>query len=245
MKVKEIFALFIGAAIFFAGCFSPYLYGDDHVIRERTLSYRGHTSPKEIYEVWIGENKAYQKSGSFITIFRTDLGKKWTLSPKFNKYLEEPLNIPAVTTKNKKRMQEIGWRYKPEYDWIVKETKKNQKITDKECRYIVLQGDADYAEEVHELWITEDVPIDIKRYYEMYLKYTLDKNELNLYKVLPELKNSFPIRNIRTSEAAIAPTMISEYKAVKIETAAPPPGLYDIPTGFQRADSKAGLVRSE
>lgn len=221
------------------------LAADDHVVEERSRTYMGRTIPPRQAEIWIGEASYCYKSRTFIHITRYDLKKKYTINLGNKKYMEEPLeepSTPAPPEKKVVRIQELGFeRITPVYDWIVKKTDEEKVIEGKKCRLIILDGDADYAEEKRELWLTRDVPIDIARYFERIVKPGLDEEWRKVYEAHPELRDSFILESITTTEGPIAPTIVWEQRVKTIEAADPPEGIYAVPEGFTRVETRDEL----
>lgn len=210
---------------------------DDHIVQEQSRTYMGRTSPPRPSEAWIAADKINIKDGAVMIITRYDLNKRWTIVIPSKKYIEEDLAVPAefkVPDEKPFRIQEYGFNYEPSYDWTIENKTPAETIDGRRCRKIVARGDADYAEEVREMWLTEDVPIDIKRAYEMLTKPNLDAGWLKIYETTPALKNGFVVKSVTTSEHPIAPTMVLVTKLTKVEIAPPPPGIYEVPAEMQK-----------
>ena len=122
------------------------------------------------------------------------------------------------------RIQEAGWSYVPEYDWTLRDTGEEKVIDGRTCRRLVLDGDADYAEEIREYWISRDVPVDIDRYYRLLTKRELRGQLLALYETTPLLRQGFIVESRTTTENPIAPTMVWTGQVTKLEKADPPAG---------------------
>lgn len=219
-----------------------FLAADDHIVEESTRTYMGRTIPPMTSEIWVGENKMCYKGRSFNYIYRYDLKKRYTLNLRNKKYLEEPLEEPSQPEeKEKARIQTLGFDYSPVYDWIVKKTDEEKIIDGYNCRLFILEGDADYAEEKRELWITQDVPVDLDRYYEFVVKPGLNEEWIRIYEKNPELKHSVTLESQTITEHPIAPTMTWKSKITKIESVEPPEGLYELPEGFQKVETREEL----
>jgi hypothetical protein len=235
MKLRPLPILVLAVAAFAAS--SPgTLRADDHIVQEYSMIYMGRTSPPRPSEVWIAADKISIKDGAVMIITRYDLKKRWTIITRSKKYIEEDLAAPAgpkVPEEKPFRIQEYGFNYEPSYDWTIEKKTPTETIDGRKCRKIVARGDADYAEEVREMWLTEDVPIDIKRAHEMLTKPNLEAGWLKMYEKTPALKNGFVVKSVLTSENPIAPTMVTITKLTKVEIAPPPPGIYEVPAGMQ------------
>jgi hypothetical protein len=237
MKAKNVIGslMFMGAI---AGTLS--LMADDHIIREQTRTYAGNTSSPRRSEIWVGESKVYISSGNTVTIMRYDLKKYWTILPAQKRYFEEPLGAgsqPAAKELKPERIQTVGFGYQPEYDWIIRDPRRSEIVDGKHCRLVILEGVADYARELREIWVTRDTDVDGKRYFQQVLKPGLDPKLAAVYEKSPVLRNGSVVRSRTVTEPAIAPPGILESRIVNMEAAPPPAGIYDIPAGFRKASS--------
>ena len=216
---------------------------DDHVASELKRSYMGRTYPAQPSEVWLGADRTYVREGAVVVITRTDLGKRWVILPGRKKYLEEPLTAapekegPAAPV----RLQEYGFDYEPAYEWSFHETGETATVGGLRCRKYVARGDAEYAEEVREMWVAESPPIDAKAYFERVVKPGLDPAWLRIYQGHGPLKRGLVMRSVTTTEPAIAPTMMIEILVTKLETLPPPAGIYDLPGGLRKVTTRAEL----
>ena len=218
------------------------LRADDHVVQEFTRTYMGRTIPARTNETWIGEDKYYHKSGNFITITRYDLNKKWIIFPRQKRYLEEPIEKKISNEKEEpSRIQELGFNYQPEFDWIVRQTEDERIIDGKTCRCTIFEGDADYAEETREYWLTEDLPIDLERYHQVLIDPIEDKYWAAYYQAFPIEKYALPLETKIITENAIAPTMTWNFEMIRVETAEPPDNIYEIPEGYARVNTREEL----
>jgi hypothetical protein len=226
----------------FLAFLSPFLIADDHIVEERTRTYMGRTTPPTKTEMWIGENKRCYQGSSFTLIHRYDLKKRYIINLRNKKYMEEPIDeSPQPAEKEKPRIQTLGFDYMPVFNWIATKTDKDKVIDGLTCRLYILEGDADYAEEKRELWVAHDAPINLDRYYKLMVEPDLDKEWLKIYEKNPELKNSITLESQIITENAIAPTMTWNFKITKIESVEPPEGIYELPEGFQRVETREEL----
>jgi hypothetical protein len=245
MKTRRFIAL---PTVLFAALLASFpaaaALADDHVVQETTRTYMGRTTPPRTSEVWMGKDKVCIKEGAVIIILRHDLNKRWTVIVPRKKYLEEDLSVPVAQKPQEEkplRIQEYGFNYEPSYIWTIKKATETETLDGRKCLKIVAQGDAEYREEIREMWVTEDIPIDIVRYYDVVTKPNLDAQWLKIYEETPELKNGFVVKTISTSEPPIAPTIVMVTKLVNVETAAPPPGIYEVPEGMQKVKTREEL----
>ncbi len=217
--------------------------GDDHVVGELRRSYMGRTYPAQPSEVWLGAERTYVRDGAVVIITRPDLGKRWTVLPGRKKYLEEPLPAPVAKKPAEApvRLQEYGFDYEPRYEWSVRETAGTATVGGLPCRGYVVRGDAEYAEEVREMWVAETPPIDGKAYFERVVKPGLDPAWLKIYERHGPLRRGLVMKSVATIEPAIASTTVVEIVVTKVETSPPPPGIYDLPSGLRKVATLAEL----
>ncbi len=234
----------IGFFLVLLACLPAVAPADDHVVQELTRTYMGRTTPPRASEVWMGEDKVCYKEGVVVIILRYDLKKRWTIIVPQKKYLEEDLGAAAAPKPPETkpfRIQEYGFDYEPSYAWTVKKSEETETIDGRKCRKVVAQGDAEYSEEIREMWVTPDVPINFQRYYELVTKPNLDPQWLKIYEETPELKSGLVIKSVYTSEPPIAPTIVIVTKLVKAEIAPPPANIYEVPEGMQRVKTREEL----
>jgi hypothetical protein len=218
-------------------------WADDHVVSELRRSYMGRTFPVQPSEVWLGADRTYVRDGAVVIITRSDLAKRWIILPGRKKYLEEAWPVP-VEKKGPQapvRLQEYGFDYEPGYEWTVRETQETATFGGLPCRKYVVRGDAEYAEEVREMWVAESPPIDAKAYFERVVKPGLDPAWLKIYQNHTLLRRGLVMRSVTTAEPAIASTTVVEVLVTKLEDAPPPAGIYDLPGGLRKVATRAEL----
>lgn len=218
-------------------------WADDHFVSEVRRSYMGRTSPPQPSEVWVGGDGVYVRNGSVVVISRYDLKKKWTILPGRKKYLEEPLTPSPSRGEPARpvRIQEYGFDYEPFFEWTVLDTAETATISGLSCRKMVARGDAEYAEDVREMWVTAEAPVDVKAYFEKVIKPNLDGPWSKIYESRGNLRNGLIMKSRTTTEPAIAPTIVTEMSVLKVEKAAPPARIYEIPEGFEKVATRADL----
>jgi hypothetical protein len=241
MKASQVIGFF---ALLLGGLLASMALADDHIVQESSRTYMGRTTPPRPSEVWMGEDKVCIKDGVVIIITRYDLKKRWTIIVPLKKYLEEDLGMPSGPKPQEEkpfRIQEYGFNYEPSYGWTIKKAAETETLDGRKCRKIAAQGEADYAEEMREMWVSEDVLINFKRYYDLVTKPNLDAQWLKIYEETPELKNGLVVKSVYTSEPPIAPTIVMVTKLVKAEIAPPPPNIYEVPEGMQKVKTREEL----
>ncbi|UCH96879.1 MAG: DUF4412 domain-containing protein [Candidatus Aminicenantes bacterium] len=238
-KTKKTCFIFMAAVIIYMTGFSC-VFGDDHILVESARSYMGHIYPKMITEFWVTDNSVYLKTSRYFTITRYDLKKKWFINPEQKRYYERSTDLHTradqdTETESNRTIHEVGWEYIPHYDWIVKKPGEKQDINGWECQKVIADGDADYAEKTIEIWMSKDVPVDIKRFNHMT---QLENQEWkDIFQNSPELRDFFMVKTKHTIVNAIAPNMYKENKVIKAETADPPQNIYELPEGLEKVKS--------
>jgi hypothetical protein len=240
-KTRDAALVLLPLLVFLTG--PPAARADEHIVSELKRSYMGRTYPVQPSEVWVGGDKVYIRDGAVVLISRHDLKKRWIILPGRKKYLEEPLAAPRGGREpaNNVRIQEYGFNYEPAFVWTVRETAETAAVNGLSCRKIVARGDAEYAEEIREMWVTSEAPIDIKAYYERVVKPNLDGPWTKIYQNREDLRNGVVMKSRTTSEPAIAPASVTETIVLKIEKAAPPEKIYEIPEGLRKVATRAEL----
>ncbi len=180
---------------------------DDHIVLESRRTYMGRTYPPQTSEIWIAADKTYARDGALITIERYDLGKRWRIDTRIKAYLEEAIAAPVAAEPKSgppARVQELGWKYVPDYVWTGALTKEEKRIDGLACRKAVLTGTAEYAEEVRELWLAKDVPIDIRRYFQRIVQPALSGSLARLFARTAALRDRLPLRTTVIQDPPIA-----------------------------------------
>ena len=238
MSKQSSFLIPALAVVLAAAALPAFAAPDDHVVSQQTRTYMGNTMPPMTQEVWISDQAVWMSSGRTTALLRFDIGKLFYLNPGQKRYFEQALaGSEAAASAAPERIQEVGWNYVPDYDWTLRDAGEEKIIDGRTCRRVVLDGDADYAEEVREYWISRDVPIDVGRYFRLLMKRELRGRLLAIYEATPLLREGFILESRTTTENPIAPTMIWMNKVSKLEKAAPPAGTYEVPSGFQKVNS--------
>jgi hypothetical protein len=216
---------------------------DDHIVSELKRTYMGRTYPAQISEVWMAGDKTFTRQGAVVVIVRHDLKKRWVILPARKKYLEEPLAASSREREKSKpaRIQEYGFAYEPAYEWEVRETPETATFHGLLCRKLVARGVAEYAEEVREMWVAEEAPIDLKAYYERVVKSNLDGRWLKIYQSHERLRKGLVVKSLTTTEPAIAPASVIEMTVTKIEKAPPPDNTYELPEGLRKVATRDEL----
>jgi hypothetical protein len=216
---------------------------DDHILIERSRSGMGMRSPARTAEFWLSETGVCTKGGRFTSIERYDLKKRWIISPQTKRYFEEPLVPSAPEQKPPVTIQHAGWDYDPVYEWSVSASQRTDTVCGILCKLTEAAGEADYSSQSLELWLATDLPINIERFNERVTASSADFGWQELVKIGPGLKKSMIMKAATRTAHPIAPEWTYLSLVTKIESVSPPPGLYDIPEGFQRVNSLDELTK--
>jgi hypothetical protein len=211
---------------------------DDHVVLERIRSYMGTTAPKVATEIWLSDTAVFVEKRDVVTIYRFDLGKIWKIPATRSEYSEEPLTPPDVQETHIKQDSSVhstGFEYEPEYDWHVTRTDREDTVNGYACRHFLARGEADYAQRSIDMLVANDVPINVIRFYTLYLEYSIDSGWRSLYRTDRQLQECFLMKAAEAVELPIAPTMTFEMTVTKVEATNPPNGIYDLPRGLKKA----------
>jgi len=237
--MRRLALILILAVSFSVGLVLPSA-ADDHIAGSMKRTYMGRTFPPQTSEVWIADGKSSVRDGVVTIITRNDLGKKWILNQRTKKYLEESISPqPAPPSKTEKfRIQEYGWDYEPVYEWSAKETGEIAEINGLKCIKVLLAGEADYASETREIWISKDVPIDLKRYYSQFVEPGLEPAIRGVYRSVSALRNGLAVKTITTQERPIGNPFVWENVLTKAEKSEPPAGIYELPGDYTKAKNR-------
>ena len=224
-------------------CIALFLvYADDHVVVVRTRSGMGIRFPGMTTEIWISDSATYVNEGRFVMVERYDLGKRWRIAPQKKLYFEEPLvSSKKKTVEIDTSIQHKGWEYEPVYEWILTEGQQQDVVNGFRCRLVIADGDAEYSTDSLEIWLTDEVPIDIKRFNERMVSVYLDWKKVGRAGLA--LKKSFVIKCLDKQLPPIGSEMVSESLIKTVEKGTPPPNIYAIPEGFEKVGSIEELTQ--
>ena len=242
MRSNNIFHL-VSLALLLSICFGVNALAADHLRSEIKRTYAGNTWPTRVSDLWIGEKGVYLKSGRFVTIFRFDLGKRWTMKSDSTLYAEEPLTRPDTAENQDQDIHKLGYSYTPRYVWDLERTDRVDTLNGLVCKKIILHGDADYSTKTMEIWLTKDVSVDIQRMYRSFVDYTADDVWRSIYRSFPDLKDFLLVRAIETEEPPIASTIVVEKLITTAERVETPAGMFEIPSGCRKVTSRDDLYK--
>lgn len=210
---------------------------DFYAVLKTSRTYMDYTREYQT-EYWFCNDKTCIKRSRQTTIVRNDLDVVWTIFGK--KYIENKLNPENKgRDQNKKEVDihTLGFeRYTPDYDWIVEKTDKTKMIDGFLCEHYISDGDADFAEVNSEFWICPKSKIMGNQLFNKILQneFKNDKARQQIYKILKNNHNSFPVRIFETVVNSIAPNMVYEIQLIKFEETTAPKNIYDLPEGLEK-----------
>lgn len=229
--------------IIILGITAAFIHADVY-IRQRVHTdsyyYSGVTTPAvdHVNEMWIGESKMALMTKNRVTILDMDHNRAFILIRNSKTYLETtlPLDlfklVPEQLTSFLQANQYIG---------TVKDTGKTKKIGKWNCRVYEINSYIQYQEDrLNEsdttLWVSTDVPFDLKKYNDM---------NTNLHK-LENFSDPFCIQLKKIKGFGIARESLFYIKGFSVKSTAaviditrraPPPGTYSLPPGYTKKEA--------
>jgi hypothetical protein len=214
-------------------------FADVHMITATNKTYAGYPLGKELrLEVWLSEDSECIITAKFMTIKRYDLNKIWRLDLNDSTYkesfIEKKDNEPAEENAEEELHNE-GYVYEPVFDWIIKDTGEVKKMCGIPCRKLLLDGDADYAEHIMELWVADDLrtKTDIN---DQSLRFFRGHKATEIYEDIPELEGLFIMYEHSVLDRAIGKRAVSDTEVIVLEDVDPPAGIYELPYGFKKTE---------
>jgi len=230
---RRLFALTLLGAV---TATSLVLRADVYVKSESSRVYMDNEH-KATNEAWLAEGKSYLKSGTRVTIMREDLNKWWVIDLGQKTYREYPLKEaqpPAVPPQPD--VATLWLDYSPEYDWTITDTGEQKEISGFACRRFEVIGDTDFADVAATYWLADAAVLPAGQAYHDSLVKQLsgDPDRAGLLKLLNQQPHTVPVLRQEVIERSIAPTIRQTATLLKIEDAAPPAGVYDLPAGLKK-----------
>jgi hypothetical protein len=194
-------------------------------------------------EYWISGDKLYEKRGEQIRIDRRDLGLTWLIDPQKSSYIERkmPPDSPAPPAAAQEDVHTLGFDYQPEFVWDVKDTAETQVLHGRVCRLSVATGIAEFAETTLRLWFCPTAQEDQRRLNNVLVGSSGIRYRGIAGFVASQLKqrpDTALLLMEETTEPPIAPVMKRKVQVGTLEITAPPPGIFDIPPGYQKAPAR-------
>jgi hypothetical protein len=223
-------------------------WADVYIKQERQTEdvyHHGNVEPGETVsiELWIGEGKLAFKEGKTGLMVDQANGKAFVLSHGTKTFAETalPVNLDNVADEKFVPMLQMYRRHGE-----IEPMNEEKKIGERNCKlteittWISFEGNR-YYETVSEVWLTTDLPFDLKK-AESLLKELEGMNNLNeeLYKEMVALEG-FPIEinSTRYIEGVSVPSTMKILEMVEKEA---PPGTYTVPKDYTK---KEKLTREE
>lgn len=227
---------------------SGLFWADIFVKRERQTDdvyHHGNVEPGETVsiELWIGEDKMAFREGKTGLLVDQANNKAFVLSHGTKTFVETtlPVNLDNVADEKFVPMLQMYRRHGE-----IEPMNKEKKIGERNCKlteittWISFEGNR-YYETVSEVWLTKDLPFDLKK-AGVLLKELEGMNNLNeeLYKEMVALEG-FPIEinSTRYIEGVSVPSRVKILEMVEKKA---PPGTYTVPEDYTKKDK---LTREE
>jgi hypothetical protein len=209
---------------------------DIHLIKTMRMEYGGYPRPAlPPIEIWLSPTCGHIIYKNKITIAHYDRGVKWIVDLNDSTYKEIPIEPDADEKETEEKLHNQGFVYEPEFNWILQTTDEDTVLCGAPCKKFIVEGDADYAEKIIEIWAAEDIGIELN-VNEKSLHYFQGQEMADLIDQFQELKGLNIMLEKSTSEEAIAQIRILTIEIIKLEDAVPPDGIYQLPHGLKRID---------
>ena len=213
-------------------------FADLHISGAQTTSYEGRATGRNIaQEVWACADKEWRRTDGRVRITRRDLGVAWSIDTKAGTYTETSLGMasgPSALPAEEK-LHDEGYEYEPEFDWRLEE-KGLEDVAGVRCRKVVLDGDADLSEKVIELWVADDLGPAVPRGERTIVLFLERSEAAGLLDRWGPLKGRFVLREKVTEDRPIGGPVVTERTVTSFESAAPPDGIYDLPSGLKKIE---------
>ena len=190
-------------------------------------------------ECWLAEKARRVVEGERVTITREDLGVTWRLTPSTRTYTESP-RPPADTAASQPAAFDIhtaGWNWEPDYTWSVRESGQQATRLDRACREFVADGDADYAEAHVTFWACQPTQGTVVSPNDVVLaRLRSDGARKIILETLASRGGLWVLQVEERQEPAIAPTLVIRARAVTLELASPPAGIFELPADAKKTE---------
>lgn len=214
---------------------------DLHIVFRWEFVYQASTRTTS-NEWWVSDGKSLARQGDRLSIYREDLGVVWRASVKAGTYTETKIPaagqpVPMPPAPGKVDMHTAGYDWEPSYDWAVKASGQSSTIAGRPCREFVATGDADYAEARVSFWACDPLP-GITRNPTDTVAAPLRSASAKkmIFDTLAKHGGAWLLAAEEQQEPAIAPTMVIRVRVETLEAVAAPPGTFDLPPTFKKAE---------
>ncbi len=211
-------------------------FADIHLVRSMHWEYGGYPQGEEmLLDVWLSgtaERRMY-KNNIIIHQFEKDI--RWTIDAIATTFKESPIEAEAEEEVSEEKLHNEGFVYEPVFDWTLQEMDQDTILCGIPCKKYILDGDADYAEKIVEIWAADNIGSYVN-VHEKSLHYLQGRETAEVIDQFPELKERIVLYEKTTSEAAISPTKVIIVEIILLENTTPPHGMYELPQGLKRID---------
>ena len=214
---------------------------DLHIVFRWEFVYQASTRTTS-NEWWLSDGKSLARQGDRLSISREDLGVVWRASVQAGTYTETKIPaagqpVPMPPAPGKVDMHTAGYDWEPSYDWAVKASGQSSTIAGRPCREFVATGDADYAEARVSFWACDPLP-GITRNPTDTVAAPLGSASARkmIVDTLAKHGGAWLLAAEEQQEPAIAPTMVIRVRVETLEAVAAPPGTFDLPPTFKKAE---------
>ena len=213
---------------------------DTHAVVESSRVYMEQET-KVTFEYWLARDRSSRRTPARATITRDDLGVVWTIDLGGKTYTESRIGKPGAAPAPRRPDMRKLWLefYEPDYDWTVKDTGRSETIGGFPCRVFDASGEADFAEITARYWICQAPETAAGRSFHDYSvgQYRGDGRMAALVRLLEDYPAGICVFREETVEPSIAPKTRVRTGLTRLEEAAAPAGIYDIPDGFKKLEN--------
>jgi len=213
-----------------------------HVAVQRDFTFLESTRTTAV-EYWISGERTHEKRGEQVRIVRGDLGLTWVIDPRKGAYYEQrrPVQAPAAApgAAPSEDLHTVGFDYEPEFIWEVKDTGEGQSLLGRDCRLTVATGVAEFAETTLRLWFCPSAgPKTERPLNDLVLGLAgFPFRDIGAFVTsqLARRPEALLLRVEATTDPAISPLMVHKVQVGALQTATPPPGIFELPEGLRQA----------
>jgi len=207
-----------------------------HVTLEREFVFMSSSRVTRI-EQWFAGDRKWEKRGGSTVVTRRDLGVRWVIDENGKTYTEVSLREesapPPVPASD---LRVAGFNYEPVFDWTVSESGKTRMIQGRSCSELRVDGDADYAETSFSFWLCPRGERDPSPDANASLLELARNPSVRDFASAQLRQRGDPLLMMieERTEPAISPVMVTSLRIAALESAVPPPGLFELPPGVKK-----------
>lgn len=215
-------------------CISMPSIADIHIVKRiRRFSKQSSETISYTVDTWIAHDREYRAGNHTVRIKRYDLNRHWYIDNRTKTFIEWFL-VESAEQERQEDLHNEGFIYEPEYDWEIRDGGKAKVIGGIQCKQFILDGDADFADKVIELWVADSLPVG-EQYREALLGHFAQSETHSIMAMFPRLRGAFIVSERTTTKLPVIARFSVESKIVYLEEAEPPPRIYELPKDVQRA----------